>query len=82
MTLWLILLAVWLVGIPATVLIGSLLGVGYDQHRLARLAKARAATLRARRPLAARWKCGSRAHHRALRLRMGARRPSGRGWAS
>jgi hypothetical protein len=62
MTLWLILLVVWLAGIPAAVLVTAAIGWRWHEHRLARASRAyrkRAALLvqRARDP-----RCGRRAH--------------------
>jgi len=82
MTLWLVLLAVWLVGIPASVLLCALLGVGYDQHRLARLSRTRAAVGYARlgmvRPRIRPLECWRRRHHAAWGFHRTVRRSSGR----
>jgi hypothetical protein len=62
MTVWLILLLVWLAGIPAAVIVTAAIGSRWHEHRLARASRAyrkRAARLvqRARDP-----RCGRRGH--------------------
>jgi hypothetical protein len=81
MTLWLVLLAVWLVGIPASVLMCALLGVGYDQHRLARLARTRAAIATPTRSITRPRDCNRRMHLAARDFHRSVRRSSGRGSA-
>ena len=75
MTLWQILLGVWLVGIPATALLLSLMGLGYDE-RVARLLRTRTAVVS--RPRLPRSSCGARIHHAGLRPGRALRRPTAR----
>jgi hypothetical protein len=78
MTLWLVLVAVWLVGIPASVLVCAVLGVSYDERRLARSAERRAVAPVAKRRVALPLDCGRRAHRAAGGFHGSGRRSSSR----
>jgi hypothetical protein len=63
MTLWLILLLIWLGGIPAAILVTAAIGSRWYQHRLARASRAYRHTASL---LAFDARCGRRAHHEQL----------------
>ena len=64
MTLWLILLLIWLGGIPAAILVTAAIGSRWYQHRLERASRAYRKTTAA--ILAFDAQCGRRAHHEQL----------------
>ena len=75
MALWLILLLVWLAGIPAAIVVTAVLGSRWHDHKLARAA-ARLQEAGAR--CSGFDRCGRRAHGRAPRAPRPYRRAAGR----
>jgi hypothetical protein len=71
MTLWLILLLIWLGGIPAAILVTAAVGSRWYQHRLDRASRAyrKTAALLLLDP-----RCGRRVHHDQLHALPSARR--------
>lgn len=62
MPVWLIVLLVWVAGVPALVLLVALLALGYEQLRPARLSKPREALREIVLPLTVPLDCASRLH--------------------
>ena len=71
MTLWLILLLIWLGGIPAAILVTAAIGSRWYQHRLDRASRAYQKTAAL---LVFDARCGRRLHHEQLHAWTSARR--------
>jgi hypothetical protein len=71
MTLWLILLLIWLGGIPAAILVTAAIGSRWYQHRLERASRAYRHTAAI---FAFDARCGRRGHPERLHARTSARR--------